>query len=202
MALTNRIFPYLLSGIACLMIPFVHAAELHVKGMPEFKDYPADINKGPFTTRLDLSSEQEKYSSYWKKITNSELKKPVNFAGHYRIYTDDKSTGNECLDHQGGVCGWVIDKLSGTVVVQLLAVAGTNVYQQVADNGTPVGEDFRIDTRKSSYLMILTGQAIPQKIEHDENGIPITNPCQTTYYILKNNQFSKVVEDKQGCSVD
>lgn len=125
MALTNRIFPYLLSGIACLMIPFVHAAELHVKGMPEFKDYPADINKGPFTTRLDLSSEQEKYSSYWKKITNSELKKPVNFAGHYRIYTDDKSTGNECLDHQGGVCGWVIDKLSGTVVVQLPAVAGT-----------------------------------------------------------------------------
>lgn len=100
------------------------------------------------------------------------------------------------------MCGWVIDKLSGTVVVQLPAVAGTNVYQQVADNGTPVGEDFRIDTRKSSYLMILTGQAIPQKIEHDENGIPITNPCQTTYYILKNNQFSKVVEDKQGCSVD
>lgn len=202
MARTSRIFPYLLSGAACLMLPFIHAAELHVKGIPEFKDYPADISKGPFATRLDLSSEQAKYSSHWKKITSSELKESVNFGGHYRIYTDDKSSGNECLDHQGGVCGWVIDKLSGKVVSQLPAVAGTNVYQQVADNGTPVGEDFRIDTQKSSYLMILTGQAIPQKIEHDENGIPITYPCNTTYYILKNNQFSKVFEDNQGCSVD
>ncbi|MGV3346112.1 hypothetical protein ACGVWS_10305 [Enterobacteriaceae bacterium LUAb1] len=52
---------------------------------------------------------------------------------------------------------------------------------------------------KSSFLMILTDQAIPQKIEYDENGIPITYPCQTTYYILKNNQFSKIFEDKQGC---
>lgn len=202
MARTSRIFSYLLSGVACLMLPFVNAAELHVKGIPEFKDYPADINKGPFATRLDLSSEQAKYSSHWKKITSSELKEPVNFGGHYRIYTDDKSSGNECLDHQGGVCGWVIDKLSGKVVSQLPAVAGTNVYQQVADNGTPVGEDFRIDTQKSSYLMILTGQAIPQKIEHDENGIPITYPCKTTYYILKNNQFSKMFENNQGCSVD
>ncbi|MCK7226343.1 hypothetical protein L8P27_00500 [Enterobacter asburiae] len=202
MARTSRIFPYLLSGAACLMLPFIHAAELYVKGIPEFKDYPADISKGPFATRLDLSSEQAKYSSHWKKITSSELKESVNFGGHYRIYTDDKSSGNECLDHQGGVCGWVIDKLSGKVVSQLPAVAGTNVYQQVADNGTPVGEDFRIDTQKSSYLMILTGQAIPQKIEHDENGIPITYPCNTTYYILKNNQFSKVFEDNQGCSVD
>lgn len=202
MARTSRIFPYLLSGAACLMLPFIHAAELHVKGIPEFKDYPADISKGPFATRLDLSSEQAKYSSHWKKITSSELKESVNFGGHYRIYTDDKSSGNECLDHQGGVCGWVIDKLSGKVVSQLPAVAGTNVYQQVADNGTPVGEDFRIDKQKSSYLMILTGQAIPQKIEHDENGIPITYPCNTTYYILKNNQFSKVFEDNQGCSVD
>lgn len=202
MVLTSRVLPYLLSGVVCLTTLFVHAADLHVKVVPEFKYYPSDIDKGPFTTRLDLSSEQEKYSSHWKKITNNELKKPVNFAGHYRIYTDDKSNGNECLDHQGGVCGWVIDKILGTVVAQLPAVAGTNVYQQVADNGTPTGEDFRIDTRKNSYLMILTGQAIPQKIEHDENGIPITNPCQTTYYILKNSQFSKVAGDKKGCSVD
>ncbi|KDF48589.1 hypothetical protein AE07_01505 [Enterobacter cloacae BWH 43] len=50
--------------------------------------------------------------------------------------------------------------------------------------------------------MILTGQAIPQKIEHDENGIPITNPCKTTYYTLKNAQFSKVFEDNQGCSIN
>lgn len=67
MARTNRIFSYLLSGVACLLLPFVHAAELHVKGIPEFKDYPADINKGSFATRLDLSSEQAKYSSHWKE---------------------------------------------------------------------------------------------------------------------------------------
>ncbi|WP_261640579.1 hypothetical protein [Erwinia mallotivora] len=202
MMLTSRTFTYLLSGLTCLMIPATHATELHVADMPQFKDYPADINKGPFSNKLDLSGEQEKYSRHWKKITKNELKEPVNFAGHYRIYTDDKSSGNECLDHQGGVCGWVIDKLSGKIVAQLPAVAGTNVYQQVADNNTPVGEDFRIDTQKSSSLMILTGQAIPQKIEYNDNGIPITNPCQTTYYILENEEFSKVFEDKKGCAAD
>jgi len=36
----------------------------------------------------------------------------------------------------------------------------------------------------------------------DDSLMQQSHPCQTTYYILKNNQFSKVGEDKQGCSVD
>ncbi|KFC78100.1 hypothetical protein GBAG_3482 [Buttiauxella agrestis ATCC 33320] len=184
------------------MMPIAHAANQNVKARPDFKDYPVEISKGPFASQLEFSDEEKNYSSHWKEITINEFKKSENIAGHYRIYTDDKSSGKECLDHQGGVCGWVIDKLSGKIVMQLPSINGTNVYQQVADNGTPVGEEFRIETRKNSYLIILTGQAIPQKIEHDENGIPLTYPCQTTYYILKKNQFSKIFEDKNGCDVD
>lgn len=76
------------------------------------------------------------------------------------------------------------------------------IYNQVADNGTPVGEELRIETQVNSFLLKLTGQDIPQKIKYDKDGIPIASQCKTTWYILKDHHFLRVFEDKDGCNVD
>jgi len=204
MVLNKSILSLLVSGILGWVVFTVNANSLVVVAdkKPEFAGYSVSVSSGPFATKLNLTNEQNNYSEHWKNMATAELSKTENMSGHYRIFTDVNSNGNECIDHSGGVCGWIIDKLSGNVVASLPFVDGTNIYNQVADNGTPVGEEFRINTQKNSSLIVLTGQGIPQKIEYDKDGLPISYSCKTTYYVFKNNQFSKIFEDKNGCSVD
>jgi len=194
----------MISGFMSFMVFADNAGNqsTYVDRKPDFERYAVSFTKKSFSTHLILTNEQEGYSEHWKKITMNELKKAANLAGNYRIYTDAGSQGSECLDHKGGVCGWVIDKVSGKVVTSLPSVNGSNVYNQVADNGTPIGEEFKIHTQENSALMILTGQAIPLKIESDEYGLPITYPCKAIYYVFENNQFRKIAEDENGCSVE
>lgn len=127
MAVTNRILSSLLSAVISLIVFTAYADNDITQKKPNFKDYPTRVSKGPFATELNLTNKEKNYSNHWKKITTSELKKPANLAGHYRIFTDDKSSSGECLDHKGGVCGWVIDKLSGKIVTTLPFIDGTNI---------------------------------------------------------------------------
>lgn len=52
-----------------------------------FSDYTVPVSNGPFERNIHFNKEQENYSSQWKNAVEEELKKPVNFAGHFRIYT-------------------------------------------------------------------------------------------------------------------
>lgn len=197
MAKINQLLPHLLSAITGLMV-FTACADNHItQEKPNFKDYPAGVSYGPFSTQLNLNDKQKRYSDYWKKNMQKELSEPVSFAGHYRLYTQDQGQGEECLI---GVCGWILDKLSGTITSGLPEYNGSRSYGSVGDNGAPVGQPLEILVQKNSLLMVLTGQAIPQKIEHKENGIPLTYPCKKIYYTFQNNQFRKVFEDKEGCN--
>lgn len=200
MLIDRKVKIFIVSGFLGLLVSSATADG--TSALPSFANYAVNISVGPFAGTLHLTDDQEHYSEHWKNRATSELRKPENFAGHYRIFTSSNNQGNECIDHDGGICGWIIDKLSGRIVASLPSNNGTSVYNQVADNGTPVGEEFRLNAKKNSTLLVLTGQAIPQKLEHDKDGLPITNPCETTYHNFKNNQFIKVFVDKNGCNTD
>ncbi|MDU6411409.1 MAG: hypothetical protein E6560_10695 [Yersiniaceae bacterium] len=201
MSLTKNTALLMISGLMSFMV-FAASTDnqsTYIDRKPDFKEYATSISQGPFSTQLILDDEQNSYSAYWKNNMLKELSKPANFAGHYRLYLQDRGKGKEC---QHGVCGWILDKLSGAVISGLPEYDGSNSYGSVGDNGTPVGKPLEILIYKNSKLMILTGQAIPFKIENDEYGLPITYPCKAIYYVFENNQFRKIAEDENGCGVE
>ncbi|EOV0836714.1 hypothetical protein ACOHOT_004154, partial [Cronobacter sakazakii] len=109
---------------------------------PQFSDYLVSVSNGPFESKIHFNQVQETYSEYWKSIMQEQLNKPVNFAGHFRIYTTLGGHGRECA-HSNWVCGWVIDKKTGEVVATLPAdINGNNSYYEISDNGTSVGLPF------------------------------------------------------------
>lgn len=187
--------------LACISLWVCATATIQAedKMLPEFSHYPATVTSGPFSQTLVLTNEQIKYSAHWKKTMQQQLVKPVNFAGHYRFFATDAYQGDEC---QHGICGWVLDKSTGNVVSNLPESNGSDSYGAVGDNGTPIGEPFETKTQSDSLLLILTGQAIPKELKHDNDGVPITNPCETNYYKFENNKFIRIFEDRNGCNVD
>ncbi|EHI7918817.1 hypothetical protein J9M50_004815, partial [Salmonella enterica] len=89
------------------------------KDNPQFSDYPVAVSTGPFAKNIALSAEQQSYTNKWKQTMQRELAKPVNFAGHYRLYLSwNGELPKECGDNRW-VCGWVIDKTSGEIVSEL-----------------------------------------------------------------------------------
>lgn len=127
---------------------------------PQFSDYETNVSSGPFAKKVYFDIEQQSFSKKWKERIQLELNKPVNFDGHYRIYTFSGGYESEC-PNEAWVCGWVIDKFTGKVVSKLPKdIDGSSIYASVGDNGTPVGYPFEIDFYKDSTMIIVTGQAI------------------------------------------
>lgn len=162
---------------------------------PQFSDYQVSVSNGPFEKNIHFNKEQESYSSYWKSAMQEQLNNPVNFAGHFRIYTAFGGHGKECV-RDNWVCGWVIDKQTGKIVATLPADDnGSNNYADIADNGTPVGLPFEIDTYKNSSMIAITGQSIP-KNENKEN-----NPvCKTALFNFNGSTYTKLIESLEGCN--
>lgn len=183
-----------------LLSSFAASVQAGVQMLPTFADYSVAVSIGPFSKSLVLTNEQRAFSDRWIETAKKELNEKVNFAGHYRFFSYDGINGKECSN--GGVCGWVIDKISGQVISELPAVGDSNIYNQVGDNGTPTGIDFNASFKKNSLLFSLTAQTIPKKIATDNNGYPTRPPCETNYYKFENDKFINVFEDKNGCNVD
>lgn len=183
-----------------LWMCIAQVSQAREKTPPVPTDYPVSVSSAPFSNVLILTNEQKGYSERWKKNAREELSKPVNFAGKYRLFTYTGISEKECPG--GGVCGWVIDKTSGQIVSELPATGDSHVYNQVGDNGTPTGIDFRALFNSNSLLFSLTAQTMPKEISFDNNGEPTGSPCETNYYKFENNKFIRVFEDKNGCHVD
>jgi len=182
----------MLAIVAC---PFISNAE--DISDPQFSDYQTMVGKGPFAKKIIIGSREKSFSSNWQKKVQEELKKPVNFAGHYRLYTTFGGQGIEC-SKEGWLCGWVIDKNSGKIVSQLPKdERGSNIYASIGDNGTPVGHPFEIDAYKDSTMVIVTGQVIPES--KNSNDDPI---CKTAIFNFINNEFVKLTESPDGCKID
>lgn len=164
---------------------------------PQFSDYQTKVSTGPFAKKIILSNQQKEFSPNWKKAVQSELNKPVNFAGHYRLYTNFGGQGKECF-RDSWVCGWVIDKFSGEIVSNLPKDDdGSDIYAGTGDNGTPVGIPFEIDAYKDSSMVVITGQAIPASKDPHDNPI-----CKSAVFKFDNNKFIKLTESVDGCKID
>ena len=123
-----------------------------------------------------------------------ELVKPVNFAGHYRLYlSKNGELPKECGDDRW-VCGWIIDKTTGQVMSELPEFNGNHAYYSYHDNGTPVSEDFAPDFYPDSTMLWMNGDTVPSSGKGDEQ-------CNYIAYNFKNNTF-KTLEIGEECVVD
>jgi len=142
---------------------------------PQFYNFEVKVKSGPYAKNILLNSEQEKFSTKWKRAMQEQLDKPVNFSGHYRLHTAFGGQGMECMK-DNWVCGWVIDKLTGKVVSEL-----------------PI----EIDAYKDSTMLVITGQAIPATSDATDSPI-----CKSVIFNFEGNKFVKIVESIDGCKRD
>lgn len=158
------------------------------------------ISEGPFAQSVSLNSEQETYSSWWKKQINLQLNKPVNFAGHYRLFVTSGGHGSECL-HDYWVCGWVIDKLTGKIVATLpRSPEGGNSYVEAVDDGTSTGLKFKYTAKESSAELTIQGRAANAPLQ-SENGDFEAPECRLITYRFNGSDFDTVNEMSNGCNL-
>lgn len=164
------------------------------KDHPQFSDYPVVVSKGPFAKQIVLSTEQQNYTDKWKQIMQRELTKPVNFAGHYRLYLSwNGELPKECGDDRW-VCGWVIDKTSGEIVSELPEFNGNTHYRPYHDNGTPAPEEFMPEFYPKSSMIWINGNTAPLSNIYDLK-------CRNIAYSFDHSKFITVL-DAGECEVD
>lgn len=164
------------------------------KDNPQFSDYPVVVSKGPFAKKIALSTEQQNYTDKWKQTMLRELAKPVNFAGHYRLYLSwNGELPKECGDERW-VCGWVIDKTSGEIVSELPEFNGNHAYFSYHSDGTPVPVELMTEFYPKSSLIWIEGSNIPSSGKID-------NKCENIAYTFNNSKFITVL-DAGECEVD
>lgn len=127
-----------------------------------------------------------------------ELNEKVNFAGHYRIYVSrDGELPIDC-GVEGWVCGWVIDKNSGSVVSELPIFNGNSSYYSIIDNGTPSPDCFSIEYYPNSNLLWLNGENVPK---YKLGEISFTDKkCANNAYLFIENKF--FINYKGECEID
>lgn len=156
--------------------------------LPHFNDHHIEISSGPFAKTLQLSAEQQHHSKKWQEIMRQELSKEVNFAGHYRLYL---SKEGELPDECGGeewICGWIIDKTTGSVVTELPVFNGNSSYYSTIDNGTPSPYLFLAEFHPDSNMLWVDGENIPKLKNHALSSGD--KKCANNAYVFQQNKFS------------
>lgn len=117
----------------------------------------------------------------WNNYRRLAAKQPVNFSGHYVLFT------NGCGG--GAVCGEVIDIQKGKVVASL-----PNAYQIETTDGESF---FSIDFKPYSRLLIITGTTADP--EHGLQNEPLPYRDRTRYYEFEDNKFKllKIIENNE-----
>ncbi|MFZ5273770.1 hypothetical protein [Enterobacter asburiae] len=162
-------------------------------GFPQAGDYKVKVSHGPFAKTISLTDIQQHNTDEWKHIMQRELVKPVNFAGHYRLYiSKNGELPKECGDERW-VCGWIIDKTTGQVVSELPEFNGNNAYYSYHDNGTPISEDFAPDFYPISTMLWMNGETAPRSN-------PDATKCNYIAYNFTKNTFT-TLEVGEACEV-
>lgn len=183
--------------ILVVLLVFLAPFRVSANGMvnPQFSDFIVEVSNGPFAKKIVLSKTQEGYSNFWKLEIDNQLKKPINFSGHYILYTSYGGHGAECKS-EGWVCGWLIDKLTGKIVSELPKDDnGSSVYASLSDNGTPIGLPFEVDSYKDSSMIAIIGQSIPISNPEDD-----TSVCKSVIFNFTGVKFVKLMEALDGCN--
>lgn len=165
---------------------------------PKFKEHNVLLSHGPFTTKIHLTSEQLKKSEAWKSLMQKQLSEKANFAGHYRLYISGKGELPKDCGVNGWVCGWIVDKETGTVVSELPSFNGNSKYYSTIDNGTPSPDLFSAEFYPNSNLIWINGENIPKnKVGNISSG---DKKCSNSAYLFNNNSFHNIFEGE--CEID
>lgn len=125
-----------------------------------------------------------------------ELKEPVNFAGHYRVYLSwNGELPKECGDDTW-VCGWILDKKTAEVVSTLPEFNGNTAYRPYSDNGTPRPDEFAPGFYPTSTMFWVQGTTMPAT----STDAVATTICGIVTYNFKSNKFILIFHGK--CEVD
>lgn len=160
---------------------------------PQFSDYPTKISTGHFVKKIILNKSQEHYSEKWKELLQSELLKPVNFAGHYRIFLSRNGENPKECGNDGWVCGWIIDKTTGMIVSELPIFNANTKYYSTTDNGTPSPDVFDPTYYPDSALLLIYGENKPSSGIGDSK-------CANNLYAFQENKFKKILSS--GCHIE
>ncbi|RWR02199.1 hypothetical protein ED28_11250 [[Pantoea] beijingensis] len=164
---------------------------------PVFKDHKVAISSGPFIDKIYFTTDQQQNSKAWQNIMKIELRKNVNFAGHYRLYiSKDGELPLDC-GGEGWICGWIIDKSKGVVIAELPVFNGNSHYYSTIENGTPSPDPFSVEFYPNSDLIWINGDNIPKK---KEGKISVEDKkCSNNAYIFKREQF--ILSFEGACEV-
>ena len=154
-------------------------------GGPDYTKYPVKVSKGPFAKELHFTEKEKKNSPEWRKRLQQELNKPVNFAGHYRLFIDyDNVSRKEC----NLICGWVIDKHKGKIITGLPWFNGNNACYRFIDLYTPVAEDLIINFYPDSSMIFIHGMNMPieksSSVDGEEDLV-----CGDTAWSFENDKY-------------
>jgi hypothetical protein len=140
---------------------------------PQFEDYRVDnIFAGP-NHALDVPDQS---NDKWATYRSNAIKRKVNFAGHYIIYTGDCGGG--------AVCGEILDAKTGKIVSGF-----PNAYQLDSPDGSYYDAGFRPESR----LLVISGVAADP--EKNPNGKVLPAQNRTRYFEFKDNKLVLIKAD-------
>lgn len=134
---------------------------------PRFEDYKVEqIFQGKNHELVVEDDNDDNWSLYRKHV----IRKPVNFAGHYIVYTGGCGSG--------AICGEILDAKTGKI-----AASFPNAYEIDSTDGSYYEASFRLDSR----LIVISGVAADPEIGLDGATLPSVN--RTRYFELKDNEL-------------
>ncbi|SDF15266.1 hypothetical protein SAMN05216591_2100 [Pseudomonas extremaustralis] len=143
-------------------------------GAPQFSDYKVEYIYEGRNSHLAIT---DSAGPRWDDLRISAAEKPVNFAGHYILFTGDCAGAS--------VCGEVIDAETGKIIRSL-----PNVYQAYDED---TEEAFDIEYKVDSRLVVIMG--IAQNNEPGINNESFQRMYRTRYYEFNDGDFHLIFTD-------
>lgn len=134
---------------------------------PKFQDYKIDSVFADPNSKLDVPEQSD---DNWKIYRSNAIKRKVNFAGHYIVFTGGCGGG--------AICGKILDAQTGKIVEGF-----PNAYELDSPDGSYYDAGFRPDSR----LLVISGIAADP--ENDQNGKVLPRKNRTRYFELKDQKL-------------
>lgn len=132
---------------------------------PKFEDYKVDsVFAGPNHSLESFDQSDDKWIAY----RSNAIKRKVNFAGHYVVYTGGCGGG--------AVCGEILDAKTGRIVAGF-----PNAYLLDDPDGSYYDAEFRPESR----LLVIHGTAADPETDQQGNRLQAIN--RTRHFEFKNN---------------
>lgn len=134
---------------------------------PQFEDYKVDnIFAGP-NHPLDVTDQSD---DEWATYRSNAIKRKVNFAGHYIIFTGGCGGG--------AICGEILDAETGKIISGF-----PNAYELESPGGSYYDAEFRPESR----MLVISGTAADP--EKDQNGKVLPVQSRTRYFEFTDNEL-------------